>query len=161
MNRKENVGWWKIVMLVLTCVITLALTLMAVFAGLGVVQLKRIADIPENLTGMIEDFEYFAPDEEYDGDYYSEDEINWDDLFSFFDSGDTDSRESTPEGREKGSDKKENSNNGDRTNSADPGSDADSSDAYTDEEWENMLSEWITSFFGGTENGGTSANQGV
>lgn len=155
MSKKENVGWWKIVMLVLTCVITLALTLTAVFAGLGVVQIKRIADIPQNITGMIEDFDYFAPDEEYDDDYYSEDEINWDDLFSFFDSEDTDSQQNTPGGKEKGSDKKENSNSGDRTNSEDTGEYGNGSDAFTDEEWENMLSEWITSIFGGSSDSGT------
>lgn len=155
MSKKENVGWWKIVMLVLTCVITLALTLTAVFVGLGVVQIKRIADIPQNITGMIEDFDYFAPDEEYDDDYYSEDEINWDDLFSFFDSEDTDSQQNTPGGKEKGSDKKENSNSGDRTNSADTGEYGNGSDAFTDEEWENMLSEWITSIFGGSSDSGT------
>lgn len=47
LKEKEKTGWWKIVMLVLTCIITISFCATALFAGLGAFQLSKIADRPE------------------------------------------------------------------------------------------------------------------
>lgn len=141
-TAKEKTGWWKIVMLVLTCVITLTLILTGVFAAIGATQTARLANIMQYEAALADEFEYFAPDEDYDGEYYSEDEIDWDELFRIFGGG---------EGSDQGSKGDSSFYDGDGDGAV---SDSGSGD-LTDEELISMFSNIVGTIIGGTQNEST------
>lgn len=158
-SARERTGWWKIVMLVLTCVITLCFVLTTLFTGLGAGQLKRIADQGDQFSyeypGMFEEDPFgnygygYDFDDDYDYGYGDEAEgfgsdITLKDILDFFGISE-DSIDgygdfiNEPDGNSKGN------NNGNGANQG--GGSTPDSGQYR----QNSISDWFGELFGAPE----------
>lgn len=152
-KEKKRTGWWKIVMLILTILITLTFGATALFTGLGTWQLYRIAEHQEKVETPAQN----VPDPYYYGgqggnnsgyydDYYNSDygygsskedndlndileqygideDFDWNEIGQYFNDGGSNSGNSS-----------------------------------SDSSWQNDFSDWFTSLFGSDE--GSGATQG-
>lgn len=150
-KEKKRTGWWKIVMLILTILITLTFGATALFTGLGTWQLYRIAEHQEKVETPAQN----VPDPYYYGgqggnnsgyydDYYNSDygygsskedndlndileqygideDFDWNEIGQYFNDGGNNSGNSS-----------------------------------SDSSWQNDFSDWFTSLFGSGENSGAT-----
>ena len=162
-KEKQKTGWWKIVMLVLTIIIAVTFAATALFAGIGVWQLNRIAENKEQTQIQLpgdDGYDYYWGDSEDGyGNYYgngqsnpysgshngnsygSEDDINLDDIFEYFYGQDS-------------------STGGNGNTVEDFYSDyGDSHDVSVDDEdgW-GAFSDWLSELFGGSDSTTTAPN---
>ncbi len=153
-KEKKRTGWWKIVMLILTILITLTFAATALFAGLGSWQLYRIAENQEQMKGQqipggyipfgngsYNDDDYYqdsVPETGNDSGYQADgetgiDNIDLDDILEFFGYN-----------GENGSGNTGNSGE----NIQNPGS----SENNTGKDWKESISGWMNDLFGGSGN---------
>lgn len=160
-KEKQRTGWWKIVMLILTILIVLAFGATALFTGIGVWQLNRIAENKEQTQTQYQipandGYDYYGggsydgygsyygqnPNSNYNGNYggsyYGEDDIDLDDIFDYFYSHDSSSNGTG------------NENVADDFYSDYGYGDSYSADAEDDDSW-GAFSDWLTELFGGSD----------
>ena len=150
-KEKKRTGWWKIVMLILTILITLTFGATALFTGLGTWQLYRIAEhqekvetpaqnVPDpyyyggqggNNSGYYDDYynsDYGCGSSKEDNDlndileqYGIDEDFDWNEIGQYFNDGGNNSGNSS-----------------------------------SDSSWQNDFSDWFTSLFGSGENSGAT-----
>lgn len=154
-KEKKRTGWWKIVMLILTILITLTFGATALFTGLGTWQLYRIAEHQEKAetqTQMTPDPYYYGGqgsgqygnygdyyDDYYSGDYgygNNKEDYDLDDILGQYGiDEDFDWNEIGQYFNDGGS---------------------NSGSGSSDSSWQNDFSDWFTSLFGSDENSGAT-----
>lgn len=160
-KEKQKTGWWKVVMLILTILITLTFAATALFAGLGCWQLYRIAEKQETMEvpaqtvpdpyyygggsqngnngGYYDDSYGNSGQNDYDIDnildqYGIDEDFDWNDIEQYFNNGNNNGN-----------------NNGGNNNGNNNGSNSQSN-------WRDDVSNWLTDLFGVDE--GNGATQG-
>ncbi len=152
-KEKQRTGWWKVVMLILTILITITFAATALFAGIGAWQLNRIAENQEKtqiqMPGYVDPY-YNGNNGGYsqggnggyqygnggynDGYSYgseNDEDLDWNDIFDYFNSSDnTDGTESETV-------------NGGNT-------------ASSDADWQDEFSGWLSDLFGGGNSSGNT-----
>ena len=150
-KEKKRTGWWKIVMLILTILITLTFGATALFTGLGTWQLYRIAEHQEKVETPAQN----VPDPYYYGGQGGNNSGYYDDYYNS-DYGYGSSKEDNDLNdilEQYGIDENDWNEIGQYFN--DGGS---SSGSSSDSGWQDDLSDWFTSLFGSDE--GSGATQG-
>ena len=156
-KEKKRTGWWKIVMLILTILITLTFGATALFAGLGTWQLYRIAENQEKIEIPAQNVPnpyYYGGGQSGNGGYYDDsygsngqedysfddildqygidEDFDWNDIEQYFGNG---------------------GNNGGNNNGSNNGGNSGNS---SDSSWRDDVSDWFTSLFGNEESSGST-----
>ena len=155
-KEKKRTGWWKIVMLILTILITLTFGATALFTGLGTWQLYRIAEHQEKAETQAPT----APDPYYYGGQGSGQYGHYGDYYDDYYSGDYGYGNNKEDFDlddilgQYGIDENDWNEIGQYFNDGGSSSGSGSSDSG----WQDDLSDWFTSLFGSDE--GSGATQG-